>query len=130
LKLTKLACVLLVGLFALCGCHNDNELDPTAGADGSDGTAALPVGDGTATVSWEAPTTTTNGAALTDLGGYRIYYGLSESDLTQSVDLNDVGLQTYVVGNLGTGTWYFAVKAVTEAGVESQLSEIVSKAIT
>jgi Fibronectin type III domain len=118
-------------VFALCGCHNDNELDPTAGTDGSDGTVADagPVGDGTATVSWEAPTTTTNGAALTDLAGYRIYYGVSESDLAQSVQLDNVGVQTYVVENLGAGTWYFAVKAVTSSGVESSLSEIVSKTI-
>ncbi len=51
----------------------------------SDDAEPLPVGDGTATVSWEAPTTTTTGAALTDLGGYRIYYGISETELSQSV---------------------------------------------
>jgi hypothetical protein len=85
--------------------------------------------DGTATVSWEAPTTTTEGTALTDLAGYRIYYGLSESDLNQSVKLNSVGLQTYMLDNLGQGTWYFAVRAVTSLGVESPLSEIVTKTL-
>ena len=89
----------------------------------------MPVGSGTATVSWEAPTTTTTGSVLTDLGGYRIYYGISENDLSQVIDVTGVGLQTYVVDNLGAGTWYFAVRAVTEVGVESPLSEIVSKVI-
>ena len=127
LKLLRLVCVLLLGALALGGCHNDNELDPTAG----DGSAqALPTGDGTATVSWEAPTITTQGTALTNLAGYRIYYGLSESELTQSIDLDNVGTQTYVVDNLGAGTWYFAVKAVTSVGVESPLSEVVSKTIS
>ena len=125
LKLLRLVCVLWLGALALGGCHNDNELDPTAG-DGS----ALPTGDGTATVSWEAPTITTQGTALTNLAGYRIYYGLSESELTQSVKLDNVGTQTYVVDNLGAGTWYFAVKAVTSVGIESPLSEIVSKTIS
>ena len=122
----RFVCLLLVGAFALCGCHFDHESDTAAAGD----SAPLPVGDGTATVSWEAPTTTTSGTALTDLSGYRIYYGISEADLTKSVELNSVGIQTYVVENLGAGTWYFAVKAVTALGVESPLSEIVSKTIS
>src|SRR5438309_11629995 len=34
-----------------------------------------PPTSGTATLSWLAPTTNTDGAALTDLAGYVIYYG-------------------------------------------------------
>ncbi len=41
-----------------------------------------------------------------------------------------MGLQTYMIENLGQGTWYFAVRAVTSAGVESALSNIVSKTIS
>ena len=81
-----------------------------------------------ATVSWEAPTTTTTGTALNDLAGYRIYYGLSATDLSQVINAG-VGLQTYAIENLGQGTWYFAVRAVTQLGVESDLSQIVSKTI-
>ena len=88
------------------------------------------MGNATATLSWEAPTTTTSGSALTDLAGYRIYYGISASALSQTVQLNSVGVQTYVIDNLGQGTWYFAIKAVTSAGVESALSDIVSKTIS
>lgn len=91
---------------------------------------SVPPGDGTATLSWEAPTTTTTGASLTNLAGYRIYYGISEDDLSQTIQLAGVGLQTYVIDNLGQGTWYFAVRAVTSAGVESGLSNIVSKTIS
>jgi hypothetical protein len=120
----KFSCLALVTALALAGCRIDNE-DQTA-----NGAQALPTGNGMATVSWDAPTITTQGTALTDLAGYRIYYGLSESELTQRVELNNVGTQTYVVDNLGTGTWYFAVKAVTSIGVESPLSEVVSKTIS
>jgi hypothetical protein len=38
-------------------------------------------------------------------------------------------MQTYAIAHLGTGTWYFAIKAVTNTGVESALSDIVSKTI-
>ena len=126
----KFACLVLVTAFALGGCHNDDALDPTASTGDGSSADALPTGNGTATVSWEAPTTTTQGTALTNLAGYRIYYGLSETDLTASVQLDNVGTQTYVVDNLGAGTWYFAVKAVTSLGVESPLSEVVSKTIS
>jgi hypothetical protein len=34
-----------------------------------------------------------------------------------------------VIDDLGSGTWYFAIKAVASTGAESALSEIVSKTI-
>ncbi len=123
LKTTKLFCALLVALLTLGGCHNSDQ------SSGLSDAQSVPSGDGTATLSWEAPTTTTSGSALTNLAGYRIYYGTSAADLSQSVQLNNVGVQTYVIDNLGQGTWYFAIRAVTSAGVESALSDIVSKSI-
>jgi hypothetical protein len=79
-----------------------------------------------AVLSWEAPTTNTNGSALTDLAGYRIYYGANPSKLSESVQIKTVGMQTYEIDNLSAGTWYFAIMAVTSAGAESHLSNVVS----
>lgn len=87
------------------------------------------VATGSATLSWLAPTQNTDGSALTNLSGYRIYYGTNASALTQWVDVPSAGIQTYVLGNLSPATWYFAVKAVA-GGVESDLSNIASKTIT
>jgi hypothetical protein len=87
-------------------------------------------GSRTATLFWEAPTSNTNGSPLTDLAGYRIYYGSSPGELTQTVQLNSVGLQTYVIDGLEPGTWYFAVMALTSSGLESSLSNIAVKTIT
>jgi hypothetical protein len=81
-----------------------------------------------ATLIWQTPTTDTSGAALTDLAGYRIYYGMSATDLSQTVQLS-IGIQTYVIDALGPGTWYFAIKAVTSTGAESALSNVASKTI-
>ncbi len=122
LKMLKLLAVMWMGACAVSACRNDNPLDSNAAA------SDLPSGNGTATVSWEAPTTTTSGGTLNNLAGYRIYYGLSASDLSQVVDAG-VDLQSFVIDNLGSGTWYFAVRAVTQLGVESDLSQIVSKTI-
>jgi hypothetical protein len=126
-KSFKLLVRVLVSVLVLAGCHT---FDGSNSSPGATPQASSPQTSGTATLSWEAPTTTTSGAALTDLGGYRIYYGLKAEDLTQSVQLAGVGLQTYVIDSLGQGTWYFAIKAVTSQGVESALSNIVSKTIS
>jgi hypothetical protein len=113
-------------VLVLVGC---NSSDPSSASTTSN-PQDLPVGNGVATLSWEAPTLTTTGAALTDLSGYHIYYGIDQNNLSESVSLNSVGIETYVIDNLGGGTWYFAIKAVTSAGVESPLSDVVSKTIS
>jgi uncharacterized lipoprotein NlpE involved in copper resistance len=125
----KLVKVILAAwlVFGLVGC---NSSDQSSSASATNNPQDLPVGNGVATLSWEAPTTTTSGAALTDLSGYHIYYGIDQNNLTESVSLSGVGIQTYVIDNLGSGTWYFAIKAVTSAGTESALSDIVSKTIS
>ena len=123
--MVKSAGVLVLAACVLAGCHQD----PTRVSTVSAGTSATNKGSGTATLSWQAPTTNTDGAALTDLAGYRIYYGMNADDLTQTVQLTSVGLQTYVIEDLGSGTWYFAIKAVTRTSVESALSDVVSKTI-
>jgi len=114
-------------VFALVGC---NSSDPSSAGATTSNPQDLPVGNGVATLSWEAPTTTTTGAALTDLSGYHIYYGIDQNNLSESVSLNGIGIETYVIENLGAGTWYFAIKAVTSAGAESALSDVVSKTIS
>ena len=85
---------------------------------------------GSASLSWDAPTTNTNGTALTDLAGYRIYYGASPERLDHTVRISTVGLQTYVIDGLESGNWYFAVMALAANGSESRLSDVVQKTIT
>ena len=124
-KLHTWTCALAIFVSLLSGC-NDPTGTPAATAQS---VATSGSGNASATLSWEAPTTNTNGTALTDLAGYRIYYGSSATDLSKNVQLHGVGVQTYVFDNLQAGTWYFAVMAVTSAGVESALSNRVSATI-
>jgi hypothetical protein len=86
--------------------------------------------DKSADVSWTAPTTNTNGSALTDLAGYTIYYGTSPGALTQTVNVPSAGAIDYIVQGLSQGTWYFAVAAYTNTGLQSSFSTVVSKTIT
>jgi hypothetical protein len=84
---------------------------------------------GEATLSWTPPDQNTNGSALTNLAGYRIYYGTSADGLDQVIDIPGVGMTTYVVDNLTAGTYYFSIRAYNSAGVESALSNVVSDTI-
>jgi hypothetical protein len=84
----------------------------------------------TATLFWEAPTSNTNGSPLTNLAGYRIYYGSNPGELVQTIQIGSIGMQTYVIDDLQPGTWYFAIVAVATNGVESSLSNIAVKTIT
>lgn len=88
--------------------------------------AVTQLGSKTATLSWAAPTENSNGTPLTNLAGYNIEYGTSRTSLTHKVNVNSVGLTTYVIGNLSSGTYYFAITAYNSSGVQSKLSNIVS----
>jgi hypothetical protein len=86
-------------------------------------------GTGTATLAWNAPTQNTNGTPLTNLAGFHIYYGTSPSHLNQTVNIKNPGVTSYVVSDLGTGTWYFSINAYTGSGTESSVSNVASLTI-
>jgi hypothetical protein len=93
------------------------------------GTAPAPTSKGTATLRWAAPTQTTAGDPVTDLTGYRVYYGQMSVRLDRKVTIDDPDMTAAVVSDLSSGTWFFAVTAFTRAGVESSMSNVVSKYI-
>jgi hypothetical protein len=105
----------------------------------SDGTATseLPafsinvtqISNGSVTISWIPPTANTNGTPLTNLAGYKIYYGTSLGSLSQSVEVTNPSLSSYVIDNLSPATWYFSVVSYNSADVESPESQVVSMTI-
>jgi len=92
-------------------------------------TVTAPTGSGTADLSWTAPTQNTDGSALTDLAGYRVYHGTSPSALTDVIQVAGAANTSYSFSQLTSGTHYFAVAAYNAAGVESTLSAVGSKTI-
>ncbi len=89
------------------------------------------VSEQTVNLSWTAPTTRTDGDPITlsDLEGYRIYYGTASDNLTPLVDLDDSSITSYSVTELSPGLYYFSVTAYDYDGLESTYSEIVSKEV-
>jgi len=83
--------------------------------------------DGEVTLSWSAPTRNTDGTQLKDLSGYRVYYGQSSGQYSRTLSLPNSSLTSVGIEGLATGTWYFAVKALSGDGQESSLSSQVSK---
>jgi ABC-type glycerol-3-phosphate transport system substrate-binding protein len=112
----------------LAGCGGSTESGGSVSDASSSSSSSAATAD-SVTLSWSAPTENTNGSALTNLSGYVIYYGTSASAMTQTIDVNTVGILTYVVDNLSAGTWYFQIVAVNAAGVQSNPSVTVSASI-
>ena len=78
-------------------------------------------------LSWNAPSTNSNGTPITDLAGYKLYVGNASRSYQQKLDMGKI--TNYSVANLTDGsTYYFAVTAYNSAGVESPYSTEVSKA--
>jgi hypothetical protein len=124
------AAVLLASCRGYHGTSNSSVQSSPAGTAATSSTLPTP-STGNATLSWSAPSENTNGSALTDLGGFKIYYGTAPTQLTNTVALTDPGLLTYVLTELPIGTtYYFAVIAVTTAGIESVPSQTVSNTIS
>lgn len=76
-------------------------------------------------LSWEAPTTNEDGTPLTDLAGYRVYYGLVPGNYSTNIDVGNV-LAKVVVLPFDT-LYYFAVTAYDTGGNESAFSNEISK---
>ncbi len=128
--LSVLITLLLITIIAGCGTSNQSLSTPSSssGSGGTGGTVA-----GTATLSWTAPTTRSDGSSLnpaTDLSKYRLYYGTVSRNYSQAVDIPNPGTTIITRSvNLSSGKYYFAVTVVDTAGQESGYSTEVSKTI-
>jgi hypothetical protein len=87
-------------------------------------------GNRSASLSWESPTHNTDGSPLANLSGYIVVYGQSPSELVQRISIPNASVNRFVVENLTSGTWYFAVQATNSNGVTSVLSGIAMATIS
>lgn len=90
----------------------------------------LQAANGSATLSWQPPTTRTDGSPLTNLAGFRIRYGTTIGSYPNLIDIPNGGLTSAMIENLPPATWYFVISAYDAAGSESVNSSPVSKSIT
>ena len=103
-------------VLVLAGCGSPSGSSGSAGENN----------DGRALVSWMPPTENTDGSALVDLAGYRIYYGGSPNNYSSTITIDNVGLTSLLVEGLPPSSdLYFVMTAFNTEGIESSYSEEV-----
>jgi hypothetical protein len=117
-------------IFSLSGCNQSG--DATSGSSG------VSIGDselnpdselGAISISWIPPLENSDGTALVDLAGYRVYLGLESGSYSSVIDIDSIGITSYVIDNLQPGTYYISVTAYDSEGNESVYSNELSKLV-
>lgn len=106
----------------------DTTYSLTCSGGGGNAVAMTTVALREAALSWQAPTRNVDGSALTNLTGYKIYYGTSSKNYTQSVSVSGATTTQWTLA-LAPGTYYFALAAVDATGTESSKTNEVTKTI-
>jgi len=102
----------------------------SGGSGGGGGSTPPSGGTASTTVSWSIPSTRQSGAslAMSEIGGYKVYYGSSSSNLSSTIDVPDAYQTSQLVNNLTSGTtYYFRITAYDSSNAESQQSNLVTK---
>ena len=75
-------------------------------------------------LSWVAPVEREDNApiSLSEIAGYKIYYGSAQGLYPDSVTVNDGSAVDYIFQNFAAGTYYFVVTTIDTAGRESGYS--------
>lgn len=84
---------------------------------------------GSVTLSWAAPTENEDGTPLTDLDGYRLYWGTTPGSYPNTVTIDNPSVTTYLVDNLAPGTYEFVATSFNTTGVESDYSSPIVKTV-
>jgi hypothetical protein len=78
---------------------------------------------GDLTATWTAPATNCDGSPITNLAGFRAYWGPYHAHLA------DPALTSYTVGGLPPGEWWIGITAYNADGEESPIAGPVVKVI-
>jgi len=123
IKLTaaRMFAVIIMAVTAFgCGGVGSSGSGGSSGVSGSSAGSEPSAGQ-SVSLSWEAPATNSDGSSIGDLSGYKIYYGTSSGNYTQSIDVGNS--TTASISSLSSGSWCFAVTAYDASGNESDYSD-------
>jgi hypothetical protein len=83
--------------------------------------------NGAVSLGWQPPTQNTDGSPLTDLSGYRIYFGQVSGNYTDQTAVS-APASSYSV-TLPSGNYYFVMTALDHEGNESTFSNEVQRTV-
>jgi hypothetical protein len=127
-NMKKPALITLVCLsYALASC----------GGGGSNGDSTPSTDDNnnntqTQQLQWIAPSTRTDGSFLdlSELEGFKVYAGPTSNNLELIADVQDSNATTYDLSSLEPGEYYFGIVAYDSNGLQSPISDRITKTIT
>ena len=105
----------------LTACSTEENFDgPGAGAATATGTISI------ASLTWAAPSEREDNTpiSMSEIAGYRIYYGTTQGDYQYEIEINDAYNDVADIGLL-QGTYYAVITTVDVDGRESVFSEEV-----
>ncbi len=121
-----------------CFGADGNSLDCSVSSSDTDtGVAPLPDSDSDSgsdsgsstpkslTISWVAPSARADGSSLplSEIAGYRIYFGTSAGNYSNTITIGDGSVVQGTINNLNSGTsYYFAMTTIDTDGRESAYS--------
>lgn len=112
------------------GTYSDIKISVTDGAaDAALSAFSITVQDvapGSVELSWEPPTQNEDGSPLTDLAGFKVYWGTTPGEYPNSITIDNPAVLTYLVENLAANTYYFVATAFNTEGTESAPSDMAS----
>jgi len=90
---------------------------------------AAPVQTGSLSLQWTAPVTRADGTplSLSEIDGYRIYYGASSGNYPNSIEVADSSAQGVTITDMPAGTYYLVMTTYDVSGNESAYSSMVTK---
>ena len=125
-----MALVMTVQL-AACGGGGGGGGGADSAAVVTESSVATEVTASSATLAWVAPVARSDASplSLAEIGGYRIYYGMTEGAYPKSIDIADGSADQVTLTDLPSGTYYFVVTTYDMAGRESESSSELVKTI-
>jgi hypothetical protein len=89
----------------------------------------LSTAPGSIVLSWDPPTQRDDGSPLTNLAGYKLYWGTALGHYPNLAAIPNPGIATYIVDELSAGTYYLVATAYDSYGIESDFSNVATHTI-
>jgi len=111
--------------------QGDSDPGNSGSTGGSAGGSGSTPATGTLSLRWTAPSARSDGSALalSEIGGYKIYYGTSRGNYSGSYDQTNGAATSVTVSNLPTGTYYLVMSTYDTSGREGSRSQEVTKSV-